>query len=127
MAYSPVHVFMFIFRLFLQQLPEVCSTYPANIKSKIEDTGSIEHFTTLDNKAINWDSAKQVKRVLNDGCPMVPTKKKKEEYLGVRLLTLGAHAQEGYCTCLVCLSVCYHIIVDIVRFYGLPKVRTVLF
>ena len=72
---------MFIFRLFLQQLPEVCYTYPANMKSKIED---IEHFTTLDNKAINWDSAKQVKRVLNDGCPMLsiapPRKRKKNTY-----------------------------------------------
>ena len=27
----------------------------------------------------------------------------------------------------VCLSVCYHLIVDIVRFYGLPKVRVALF
>ena len=26
----------------------------------------------------------------------------------------------------VCLSVCYHLIVDIVHFYGLPKVRAVL-
>ena len=51
------------------------------------------------------------------------------------LLTLGAHAQEGYGTCpvclfvclSVCLSVCYHLIVDIVRFYGLPKVRAALF
>ena len=50
-------------------------------------------------------------------------------------LTLGAHAQEGYGTCPVCLSVClfvclsvrYHLIVDIVRFYGLTKVCTVLF
>ena len=33
-----------------------------------------------------------------------------------------------YLSCLsVCLSVCYHLIVDIVRFYGLTKVRTVLF
>ena len=51
------------------------------------------------------------------------------------LLTLGAHAQEGYGTCpaclfvclFVCLSVCYHLIVDIVRFYGLPKVLMTLF
>ena len=51
------------------------------------------------------------------------------------LVTLGAHAQEGYGTCpvclfvclFVCLSVCYHLIVDIVRFYGLPKVRAALF
>ena len=46
------------------------------------------------------------------------------------LLTLGAHAQEGYGTCPVCCcltSVCYHLIVDIVRFYGLPKVRAALF
>ena len=51
------------------------------------------------------------------------------------LLTLGAHAQEGYGTCpvclsvclFVCLSVCYHLIVDIVRFYGLPKVRAAFF
>ena len=28
---------------------------------------------------------------------------------------------------LSCLSVCYHLIVDIVRFYGLTKVCTVLF
>ena len=27
----------------------------------------------------------------------------------------------------VCLSVCYHLIVDIVRFYGITKVCTVLF
>ena len=27
-------------------------------------------------------------------------------------------------TCPVCLFVCYHLIVDIVRFYGLSKVRT---
>ena len=26
------------------------------------------------------------------------------------LLTLGVHAQEGYCTCPVCLSVRYHLI-----------------
>ena len=33
-----------------------------------------------------------------------------------------------YLSCLfVCLSVCYHLIVDIVRFYGLPKVRAALF
>ena len=37
-----------------------------------------------------------------------------------------------YLSCLfvclsVCLSVCYHLIADIVRFYGLPKVCTVLF
>ena len=42
--------------------------------------------------------------------------------------TLGAHAQEGYGACPVCLSVCLsvcpsvHLIIDIVRFYGLPKV-----
>ena len=37
------------------------------------------------------------------------------------VVTLGAHAQEV--TVLV-LSVCYHLIVNIVRFYGLSKVRT---
>ena len=41
-------------------------------------------------------------------------------------LTLGAHAQEGYDTCPVCLfvcvSVCYHLVVNIVCFYGLSKV-----
>ena len=40
---------------------------------------------------------------------------------GTVFLTLGAHAQEGYCSCLVCvsvcLSVCYHSSGDIVRFY----------
>ena len=45
-------------------------------------------------------------------------------------LTLGAHAQEGYGTCPVCLfvrlSVCYHLVVNIVRFYGLSMVRTAL-
>ena len=45
----------------------------------------------------------------------------------IALLTLGVHAQEGYGTCPVCLFVCYHLIVDIVRFYGLPKVRAALF
>ena len=39
-------------------------------------------------------------------------------------LTLGAHAQEGYGTCPVCLSVCYHLMVDIIHFYGLTKART---
>ena len=38
-------------------------------------------------------------------------------------ITLGAHAQEGYGT--VCLFVC--LIVDIVRFYGVPKVLVTLF
>ena len=43
----------------------------------------------------------------------------------IQYLTLGAHAQEGYGVCLpVCLSVCYHLIFDIVRFYGVSKVRT---
>ena len=49
----------------------------------------------------------------------------------VAFLTLSARAQEGYGTCLVCLfvclSVCYHLIVDIVHFYGLSKVHTALF
>ena len=43
------------------------------------------------------------------------------------LLTLGAHAQEGYGTCLVCLSVClsvcYHSSGDLVRFNARSKVR----
>ena len=47
-----------------------------------------------------------------------------------RLLTLGAHAQEGYGTCpvclFVCLCVCYHLIADMVRFYCLPKARAAL-
>ena len=42
-------------------------------------------------------------------------------------LILGGHAQEGYGTCPVCLSVCYHLIVNIVHFYGPPKVRAALF
>ena len=37
------------------------------------------------------------------------------------LLTLGAHAQEGYGTCLVC--VCSHSSVNIVRFYSPSKVH----
>ena len=32
-------------------------------------------------------------------------------------LTLGAHAQEGYSTCFVCLSVCYHSSGGVVYFY----------
>ena len=52
-------------------------------------------------------------------------------FLFANSTTLGAHAQEGYGTCpvclSVCLSVCYHLIVDIVRFYGLTKVCKVLF
>ena len=43
------------------------------------------------------------------------------------LLTLGAHAQEGYGTCLVCLSlcvsVCYHSRGNIRRFYTENEVR----
>ena len=45
-------------------------------------------------------------------------------------LTLGAHAQEGYGSCLVCLctcvcvSVCYHSIGKIRRFYAEKEVRT---
>ena len=34
------------------------------------------------------------------------------------LLTLGAHAQEGYGIFLVCVSVCYHSIGNIHRFYA---------
>ena len=34
------------------------------------------------------------------------------------LLTLGVHAQEGYCTCPVCLCVCYDFFGYIVRFYA---------
>ena len=49
-------------------------------------------------------------------------------YMHALLLTLGAHAQEGYGACVVCLSVClsvcYHLVVNIIRFYGLSKVRT---
>ena len=41
----------------------------------------------------------------------------------VLLLTLGAHAQEGYGTCLVCLSACYHSSGDLVRFNAQSKVR----
>ena len=43
-------------------------------------------------------------------------------------LTLGAHAQEGYGSCLVCLCVCvsvsYHSIGNIRRFYAEKEVRT---
>ena len=47
------------------------------------------------------------------------------------LLTLGAQAQEGYCSCLVCVCVClsvclldcYHSSGDIVRFYTQKQVR----
>ena len=43
------------------------------------------------------------------------------------LLTLGAHAQEGYGTCLVCVcvcvSVCYHSSGNIGRFYAENEVR----
>ena len=48
----------------------------------------------------------------------------------ILLLTLSAHTQEGYGTFLVdtvclfvCVSVCYHLIVNIVRFYSLTKVH----
>ena len=56
--------------------------------------------------------------------------------LGTQQLTLGAHAKEGYGTCLVyvsvcvcvcmcvCLSVCYNSSVNIVRFYIPSKVHT---
>ena len=40
------------------------------------------------------------------------------------LLTLSAHAQEGYGTCLVCVCVCNNSSVNIVRFYVPSKVRT---
>ena len=43
-------------------------------------------------------------------------------------LTLGAHAQEGYGSCLVCLSVCvsvcYHSIGNIRHFYAEKEVCT---
>ena len=52
---------------------------------------------------------------------------------GVLLLTLGAHAQEGYCSCLVCtcvcvcLSVCYNSSGNTARFYAQRKVHRGLF
>ena len=39
------------------------------------------------------------------------------------VVTLGAHAQEGYGTCLVCVSVCYSSSANIARFYAQNKVR----
>ena len=45
------------------------------------------------------------------------------------LLTLGTHPQEGYGTCLVCVcvcvSVCYHSIGNIRRFYAENEVHRV--
>ena len=41
----------------------------------------------------------------------------------VVLLTLGAHAQEGYGTCLVCVSVCVHSSANNARFYAQNEVR----
>ena len=43
-------------------------------------------------------------------------------HLSPLCVTLGAHAQEGYCT--VCVCVCYNSSVNIVRFYIPSKVRT---
>ena len=51
----------------------------------------------------------------------------------MNILTLGAHAQEGYSTCLVCVwggggggvvSVCYHSSTNIAGLYTQNKVRS---
>ena len=40
------------------------------------------------------------------------------------LLTLGAHAQEDtVLVSSVCMSVCYHLVISVIRFYGLSKVH----
>ena len=43
--------------------------------------------------------------------------------VAVDIYTFGAHAQEGYGTCLVCVSVCYHSIGNICHFYAETEVR----
>ena len=44
--------------------------------------------------------------------------------ISLPLLTLGAHAQEGYGSVSVCVSVCYHSIGNIRHFYAEKEVRT---
>ena len=47
-----------VFRLFLQEIPnDLCKAYPVKIRTRLEDR-ELQHFTKLDAKNINWQSAK---------------------------------------------------------------------
>lgn len=50
-------------RLFLQELPTGVTKYPALIKSQLETSGRLCHFTSLTSTTMNWHSARALKKV----------------------------------------------------------------
>jgi hypothetical protein len=58
-------------RLFLQELPTAATKYPALIKSQLETSGSLCHFTSLTHTTVNWHSARPLRKVKNRDLPVI--------------------------------------------------------
>jgi hypothetical protein len=59
-------------RLFLQQLPgDFAAKYPANIKSTLEASGELQHYTSLKLKNVNWNRDKGSNTVKNSDLPVM--------------------------------------------------------
>ena len=79
--YLSIYNFIYycLFRLFLQELPECVSKYPAGIRSTLETHGQLQHFIALKNKYTNWDVEKTTKKVGDSHLPEPAAKKRRRK------------------------------------------------
>ena len=78
------HMYCCLSRLFLQELPDNVSKYPAGVKSRLKACGHLHHFNSLKDKDTNWDMEDQDISVEDSHLPLVfidntpPSKKKRK-------------------------------------------------